>query len=108
MNNIFRKIFRIFKKTLKYIGIFIYYVFGIFIYVKILYGLEPLLTWNATSFSSPKVTQRTADYIKSHKLEEYLKQGFAYCDFCGVKLFDGKEHDTQECLIERYKEVIIE
>jgi len=46
--------------------------------------------------------------LKSHKLAEYVNEGFTYCDFCGIKLFDGKAHDMQECLIKSYKEVIIE
>lgn len=50
---------------------------------------------------------RMVDYIKSHKLGEYLKYGYSYCDFCGTKLFDGEAHDTQKCLINKYSHVVI-
>lgn len=50
---------------------------------------------------------RTSDYIKSHKLGEYLKYGYSYCDYCGTKLFDGEAHDTQKCLINKYSHVVI-
>ncbi len=36
-----------------------------------------------------------------------VKEDYIYCDFCGKKIIEGTEHDTQKCLIKKYNHVVI-